>query len=113
MRKLSHAIIALIIAVLSPAVSAQDTQTKVAAREAEWNNHALPKEDFVRHVDPSGAVVFRVPVSWKEEVQSVKEGSKTVRYLGPQSSVLVIVTEKISDGLPLQDYSAGDCAPAA
>src|SRR6266851_1881898 len=81
--------------------------TPASNRDAEWKSYALPTSEFVRLVDESNAVLFRVPASWKKEEGGGTNEQRTVfRFAGPYSSLLQISIEKIPNGLPLPDYLA-------
>ena len=107
MRKLSLAIVGLALTCLSPFAVGRAQSTQVSRREAEWKSYALPQADFVRRVDSSGTVLFRVPENWKpEEPATGQQEEKSYRFIGPHSSLLQVSVQKIPDGLPLQDYLA-------
>jgi tetratricopeptide (TPR) repeat protein len=89
--------IATLLVLLAPVATTHAQET--AARETEWQNHKLPASSFVRHVDSSKTVMFRVPSEWKQQ------GSEP-RFSGPEGVELRFIVEKISDGMPLQSYVA-------
>ena len=70
----------------------------MAEREAEWNQHPASQANFVRQVDPTKILLFQVPEDWERQY-----GEKVI-FNGPHGSVLNVIVEKISDGLPLRDY---------
>ena len=76
-------------------------------REAEWKSYALPTTEFIRQADEANAVIVRVPATWrKDEITTSNARETGYRFIGPYSTVLQISIEKISDGLPLPDYTA-------
>lgn len=107
MRKLSLATVGLVLTCLGLFAEGHAQTTPVSRREAEWKSYALPAADFVRRVDSSGTVLFRVPANWKQEEPSTgQQEEKRYRFIGPHSSLLQVSVQKIPDGLPLQDYLA-------
>lgn len=72
--------------------------SRVAEREAEWNQLVLPKSNFVRQTDPTNTLLFRVPSEWK------REPSDKLSFSGPHEATLAVFIEKIPDGMPLRDY---------
>ncbi|MCM3872856.1 MAG: lasso peptide biosynthesis protein [Pyrinomonadaceae bacterium] len=75
-------------------------QSRVAEREAEWNQYALPQSTFVRHTDPSKAVLFLIPSDWKQQ-----QPDKLI-FSAPLGATLTVIVEKIPDGMPLRDYTS-------
>src|SRR6185503_3205326 len=73
-------------------------QTRIAEREVEWNQHALPQTLFTRQVDPDNVVLFQVPSDWK------KQAGEHLSFLGPNNSSLTVFAQKIPDGYPLRDF---------
>jgi hypothetical protein len=107
MRKLPLVTVGLVLTCLGLFAEGHAQTTPVSRREAEWKSYALPAADFVRRVDSSGTVLFRVPANWKQEEPSTgQQEEKRYRFIGPHSSLLQVSVQKIPDGLPLQDYLA-------
>jgi tetratricopeptide (TPR) repeat protein len=80
-------------------VSVHAQQTRLQAREAEWKNYALPKTSFTRKRDAEKHVIFRVPADWQQEGESLA-------FKGPHDALIKLITEKIPEGYPLDDYFA-------
>jgi Flp pilus assembly protein TadD len=72
--------------------------TDLQAREAEWKSYALPKTNFKRQANTEKTVVFRVPADWKQD--------GPFQFIGPHTSRLEIVVQKVPEGYPLDDYFA-------
>jgi hypothetical protein len=73
-------------------------QSRVAEREAEWNQYVLPHSTFVRQTDPSNAVLLQVPSEWQ------RRPSDKLEFSGPHDSSLNVIVEQIPDGSALQGY---------
>ncbi len=88
--------VALTLLAFSAGAYAQDS----VAREAEWRAYKLPTSNFVRYVDPSKTIMFRVPAGWQQQ------GAEPI-FKGPEETHLQLVIEKVPDGIPLQALVAG------
>jgi tetratricopeptide (TPR) repeat protein len=87
----------LLLVSICPVVFAQDDREQ--ARIAEWKQYQLPDAPYSRFVGPDSKFIFRIPADWK------KPGSE-LTFVGPHSSMIRVVTEKIPDGYPLPNYVA-------
>ncbi|MGH9428638.1 MAG: HEAT repeat domain-containing protein, partial [Terriglobia bacterium] len=98
MRKSSLTVASVAILLFCVGHQVRSQQSRVAEREAEWNQYALPQSTFVRQTDPSKTVLFLVPSEWKQQ-QTDK-----LNFSGPHGATLSVFIEKIPDGMPLRDY---------
>jgi tetratricopeptide (TPR) repeat protein len=105
MRKFCLTLVTLAIVLVAVAPQARSQQTRVAEREAEWNEYALPQSTFGRQIDQTTTVLFRVPSEWK------RQETDKLSFSGPHGSTLTFFVEKIPDGLPLSDYVAAILEP--
>jgi len=105
MRKSSLTVVSVAILLLFVGHNARAQQSRVAEREAEWNQYVLPQSTFVRQTDPSKAVLFQVPGEWKQE-----QPDKLI-FSGPHGATLNVIIEKIPDGMPLRDYVSAMMQP--
>lgn len=98
MRKFLLPPIALLFC-LGTLVSTNAQQSRLQAREAEWKNYALPKTDFARKTDADKTIIFRVPADWKPQGEALS-------FTGPHDALLRVITQKVPEGYPLDDYVA-------
>ncbi|HLE62535.1 MAG TPA: hypothetical protein VI750_05310, partial [Pyrinomonadaceae bacterium] len=98
MRKSCLTVFGVAVLFLLGGLSAFSQQSRVAEREAEWNQYVLPQSTFERHTDSSKAVLFRAPSDWKRLL------SDDLEFSGPHDASLKVIVEKIPDGSPLQSY---------
>ena len=98
MRKFLLPLIALLFC-SGTLVSTKAQQPRQQAREAEWKSYALPKTNFTRKTDADKTVVFRVPVDWQQQ-------GETLSFTGPHSSSFQVIIQKIPEGYPLDEYFA-------
>src|SRR5215813_3058649 len=91
---LSTLLICLFLTSQAFSVRAQDSGE---TRQAEWNGYVVPATDFSRKTSPDNDFLFRVPSDWKQV-------NNQLAFVGPNSSQLRVLVEKIPDGLPLQEY---------
>src|SRR6185369_4330195 len=96
MRKLFLLISLWCFCVVSAIAQAPAQLTPTQAREAEWQGYALPQVNFVRHKDPDGKIIFRVPADWKQET--------TLSFAGPHSAAITFYVQQIPDGYSLPEY---------
>jgi tetratricopeptide (TPR) repeat protein len=105
MRKLYPRIVGLFFTWLCFSAYGNAQNPQIAARAAEWKSYPPPAANFVRKVDSSGTALFRVPADWKQvESPKLTPPQISYRFTGPNSALLQISVEQISDGLPLRDY---------
>jgi transglutaminase-like putative cysteine protease/Tfp pilus assembly protein PilF len=100
MRRLSLTVVSVAILLLFFGQHARSQQSRVAEREAEWNQYVLPQSTFVRQTDPTNAVLFQVPSDWKRQ-------SDKLNFSAPHGATLNVIIEKIPDGIALRDYVSG------
>jgi len=98
MRRIYLTIIGLALILSFSPQLVRSQQTRVAEREAEWNNYALPHAMFVRHEDANKVFLFQVPTDWKQQP------TERPTFIGPHGSTLTVFVQPIPDGIPLRDY---------
>jgi tetratricopeptide (TPR) repeat protein len=106
MHRLHLTLVSLVISLLVIAPQTRAQQTRVAERDAEWEQYALPQSTFVRQLDQTTTVLFQVPSDWKR-----KELTDKLSFSEAHGATLTFFVQKIPDGLPLRDYVAALLEP--
>src|SRR5215211_1346599 len=68
-------------------------------REVQWQNYKLPATEFTRVIAPTKTLIFRVPVGWKRQ-------GETLVFSGGDNTVLNVAITEIPEGIGLKNYVA-------
>jgi len=105
MRKLFLTLVSFTVLIFASAPQTAAQQTRVLAREAEWNRYVLPQSTFVRQTDEATKVLMQIPSDW------TRKQAENLSFTTPQGATLTLFVGTIPDGLPLGDYVAAIMQP--